>query len=649
MAKSYLDLGYLFSLLGSYFVENDGLKNFDPENLDRGTMERYLTVLDEQLSQKFFPKLIDAPFALRGGINADENMVGIIEQSWGIQTPLYDDTEIRKKMSGYLLTISQWKGTKKALCFMLSQLGFQGCEEQETYFSGGFDSIPFDSPSFDGVEGFFAQYDIALTSSPPVVITPDVFNQIFRIITFNQPAFVQLVRLTHNGVLIFNALGDVETIFKTVKSGTQVVRITSNIEQTILIDYKDTDTQETQTGLLFEFTNTYPDNTEKQFDIVFANETIITALDFSQSELSDNFDIAKFLILESFKATYNKNLLNITLDQLVIFDLDLTILSTGNVLNVTSCPQLEQAVLVANDANVTISNNQNMKKVDVSGVGTLSVDTLAANSTELEFIIRTYSINGFAFFDGVTILNTTILRLLNITFTGATIDLTSFTNAGLIEVRLDDPSQKAFIANTSNLKEFIGINTGAESAYTLDIASIEKLTLSKQTTPASIVSFTVLTDITFIGEKSINIDSCPLLESITAEGANIGSVVGDAISLNNLPNLNALYLQANVLGDFNPGNNAGVIIPVLSNFKNLIAVDLRKCNLSEANIDLIISDILNAEQTAGDEFLNDTGKSLDVSNNTTLSAGLNNAMPTPATIIKIDTLESSYGWTINYS
>lgn len=638
------DDSYFFGLTGSFFVENDNGQELDPDapTLQRGTYERQLITQDRAFRQLFVSLFDNYIQNVLAGRSVLDSQIGNIEQSNGLLNPLYADLEIRKKISIYLLRIGTEKGNRRTLCFMLQQLGFTDCTITETFYNGGFDAIQFDAPSFDGVTaGVYSEFDVQLFSNPAIVITPQIQKQILDIIAFNTAVFTRLNRVFHNGVLIYNAQGDVQSSFFTVKNGLQTIVIVSNESQTIQINYVDTATSETQTNTTFTFSNTYPDSTEKQFDIIFANESVITQLDFSDSELSQIPNLTKYVALSLFVATINANATPIILDILPIFDLRLVILSISNTIDVTNNTQLESVDIIANDAIVNIDSCSNLTSLKLQGTGATPILSDSGNNLAIELI--DYTIADFSTINTISKAATVAITLSNVTLSTASYDFSVFANIENISVIYSDVGAKTFNFGLAN--NVVVRNELANIDITVDANVLETLNFSQETTSTIFdATFLQLTSITYSKHRNVSVDGVPNLTSIVCQNNDIG-ILGSSFSIANLQNLTTLNCSGNLFGTFNAGNVLGAIIPALSAFKNLVTIDFRRCNYNQSEIDQIITDILNAESTPGQQFLN-ASKTLDLSNDTTSINGDLNAVPSAATITKIEQLKNFYGWTI---
>ena len=650
MAK-FSEEGWFFINSGSYYYQNDSNKDLDPEAKNRGTYRRYCSIFDEMHATEFKPKIDNFVTLTHPGLQSSPALIGVIEQSRGLDSPIFQDTQIRQKVSKYLKRLSNTKGTKKALRFLLQQLGFQGCETEEQHPSGGFDTLPFDTdPGFEGVSGFISFLVIDLTSNPPVKITPSIYEQILNILAYCIPITVTVRRITHNGLTIFLSAGDVESTFKTVKSGQQTIKLVSSTDQAIEIGYTDTGETEQQIGQLFTFVNDYPDNTEKEFTLTFGNETLIIEADFIASELSEVPDLSKYVVLSRFAATFNAPGEALIFDTLPVFSLDLFILSAGNTLQITNDSNLAQIIAETGDAGISIGNLNDIAIIELKGTGSLNLTSLGAGTPQIVFKLQDFTISDFTFIDAASKQSMRLLDF-SVSFTNASYNTSTFTQIKEVIFNFSDAGKTFDLSSNPTLTRATIINTVSDHTAVINNvgnSALEFLKLSKQNPPLTISNYANLKELTFVGERIVNASNLPVLEALILDGSNIGAGATDSINISSLPNLKVLSLAGNFLGTAAPGNSAGVIIPAVVNFKNLTTIDFRRCNYSSTELNTIVSAILAAESTPGSEFLNATGKILDLSNQTGFNTGQENEAPAPATIVNIDNLINNYGWSINY-
>lgn len=195
----------IFSLLGHQgFIQNERLP--DPEtgfNTKKGIFQRFMELIAEVADDHITPvfdQILDhcvVPETLR------EEFLHYAEEASGLPQ-LFPDSYRRRKVIEYAVILNRNIGTLNNFRFLFAMMGFAQTEITPHYFDEG---LGFDDPTYDfddSIKDFdftalsHAEYDLHLTSNPPVQITTQVRESIAKIILYNEPIHGRLRSIFHN-------------------------------------------------------------------------------------------------------------------------------------------------------------------------------------------------------------------------------------------------------------------------------------------------------------------------------------------------------------------------------------------------------------------------------------------------------------------
>ncbi len=202
----------IFEYFGVSYKQKDTYK----DNQGRGILERINRTIGHDIDENIIP-LIDS---LLSNIYVPntllDKLIPHLEESLGIT--LYLGEDLRRKVIENIFKFYQVKGTVKGyeVCFYL--LGYIatliiGNNETDTFDDGGvFD----DGGTFDiSTSGMLCKscinYSIELTGT--TVVTQEVYNAVYSIVTFNEPINARLTGITLNGEPFEIPVGDYDNSF----------------------------------------------------------------------------------------------------------------------------------------------------------------------------------------------------------------------------------------------------------------------------------------------------------------------------------------------------------------------------------------------------------------------------------------------------
>jgi len=208
MAKTYKN-----SLFEDYFTPYEKEVDTNKDGNDKGTYERYISVVGDLLDQDYVPLIDEAVQNLHDVDQCLERYLAYKEAAVGYTHSenlliLYDTIPMRRAVLRHIMKIYRWKGTKKALTILFNMLGITNITITEHFDDHGFDSaetLDSDNRIFDSKCDQCTEYSIALVYGGSV--TNELKQAILNIVKFNEPVICKLRSLTLNGNPIV-VLGD---------------------------------------------------------------------------------------------------------------------------------------------------------------------------------------------------------------------------------------------------------------------------------------------------------------------------------------------------------------------------------------------------------------------------------------------------------
>lgn len=176
----------VFNLFGDYLALNDINQELDPQSQGRGFLQRYYEMLGEELDIFLLPKIDNLVAHTHLPPDIVDTLVPIRERSLGLDEPLYDSMALRKKLLKYLKKCNRKRGTFDNYIFLFGLLGFD-VTITETYNNGRWDDGFWDTGFWDSYANINASYLLSLIPRFVFPITPNIQQQIQRIIKYNNP------------------------------------------------------------------------------------------------------------------------------------------------------------------------------------------------------------------------------------------------------------------------------------------------------------------------------------------------------------------------------------------------------------------------------------------------------------------------------
>jgi hypothetical protein len=186
----------VFNLFGSFYQSNDSYKENDPQNEDRGILQRYHEMLGDEVDANILTKTNDI---FKNIVNPDtmlQEFIPIAEAKNGLAENIFESIALRRKMLRHLKQLNRNRGKFINYQYLFGLLGFD-VSIVETYPSGTFDSGTFDSNLFDSFYSNRAEYVITLTCRTPFGITPIIEKQVLKIVRFNNPIHARLTQIIY--------------------------------------------------------------------------------------------------------------------------------------------------------------------------------------------------------------------------------------------------------------------------------------------------------------------------------------------------------------------------------------------------------------------------------------------------------------------
>lgn len=188
---------------GPDLAESDVNKSSDPENMGRGTEQRYHESLASDTDDNIIPLIENFV-----GNHLDPNTVlskflVYLEDMMGIQYLFFNTDSGRRKVLRMINRLYDIKGTKRGYRVMLYWFGFDNVEIIEHSVKKSFDSqftLDDNKRVFDQACYNCGEYTIALQGN--VVISSEVLQQIINVVEFNEPINSELRDITLNGQTI---------------------------------------------------------------------------------------------------------------------------------------------------------------------------------------------------------------------------------------------------------------------------------------------------------------------------------------------------------------------------------------------------------------------------------------------------------------
>ncbi len=199
----------IWELFGNFYQANDSYTENDPANQNRGLLQRYYESLADELDANLIPKinlLIDKTRLPKDIVNT---LVPIRELSLGLQTNLYEDLALRRKLLQYLKKCHRNRGTFQNYIFLFGLLGFD-VEIDENYINGTWDDGTWDSGYWDSYLNINNTYTLTLTCRTPFVITSAIESQVQRIIEYNNPIYAQVSEVIYQNNLTTTDYNDAD-------------------------------------------------------------------------------------------------------------------------------------------------------------------------------------------------------------------------------------------------------------------------------------------------------------------------------------------------------------------------------------------------------------------------------------------------------
>lgn len=180
-----------------YFNPSD-YKN-DPNKINgKGTDQRFNEMLAEDWDLNILPKIE----SLSDNIYTDlpDKFIPYMEFYWGLESPLVDNMETRRKILKYLPTIYKTKGTLNSYKILFQILGFSFVEIEDIQVLQSFDS-PY---TFDDENRVFdkgncpscTKYILKLKG--PMQMTEDLYQIIIKAVALVEPINAKLYSITYN-------------------------------------------------------------------------------------------------------------------------------------------------------------------------------------------------------------------------------------------------------------------------------------------------------------------------------------------------------------------------------------------------------------------------------------------------------------------
>ena len=163
----------------------------------KGTMERYVEVMGNELDEMVTPAIDNMLDSLHGASTISERFMGIAEDTIGNQLFITNLIALRRKVNQFIIKYQQTRGSLLSYTALFRLLGFS--VNIEVISIGGFDSgESFDIGTFDTDSGCCTVYNVRLISS--LTYTPDIRRAIESIVEFNEPINATLNKIFINGV-----------------------------------------------------------------------------------------------------------------------------------------------------------------------------------------------------------------------------------------------------------------------------------------------------------------------------------------------------------------------------------------------------------------------------------------------------------------
>jgi hypothetical protein len=188
----------IFNFFGSYFTENDTYKENDPENENRGILQRWQELLAQENDNFLVTKLNNFLIDVCDYHTLQTDFIPLRELESGLTEPLYDSIADRIWLMPYITRIHSNRGTLQNYIFLLGRLGFN-VQVNESYVKGSLDSGTFDSGTLDTFSDNGASYELVLINRFDFPITPEIEAQVQRIITYNNPIHARITDVKYLG------------------------------------------------------------------------------------------------------------------------------------------------------------------------------------------------------------------------------------------------------------------------------------------------------------------------------------------------------------------------------------------------------------------------------------------------------------------
>ena len=229
-------------IIFDYFPPLYFIDDINKDSEDKGTNQRFHEMLADEWDEHLLPfayNLVDTVFAEK----TPDKFVPYIEQHWGVEEPLVEDLDTRRKIVKYLPNIYRCKGTLKSYQILFRVLGFSKVEVEDLAFSQGFDSpVTFDdvNRTFDKSECQTCSYynlklegtmqinaDLIALIKRAVDMVEPINAKLFSII-YNQVDVSFVIFVAENGDLIYEAVAGDDTRF-TITSRGDLIASGSNV------------------------------------------------------------------------------------------------------------------------------------------------------------------------------------------------------------------------------------------------------------------------------------------------------------------------------------------------------------------------------------------------------------------------------------
>ena len=190
----------IWGFWGSWWQKKDTYQ----DSQGKGIWQRYNELwaeAEDEAEQKirFFIERVHLPENYGGMVGMPEELLAYRETEKGLFTPLIETSRQRRKILRYLHRLHANRGTIRNYIFLFGLLGLD-VQVIELISSGRFDTGKFDTGRFDEYAAVTGEYDLLLSSSPVMTITPAIWKAINRIIEYNNPIYARVRRILYNGL-----------------------------------------------------------------------------------------------------------------------------------------------------------------------------------------------------------------------------------------------------------------------------------------------------------------------------------------------------------------------------------------------------------------------------------------------------------------